>query len=353
MTVQTLYLHQFKSYENSSFDFAPSVNCIVGPNGAGKSNLLDALHVLCLTKSAFGHSDSDLVRHEQQAFGLKALVNGQIIVLSYHPQKGKKISVGGYTFSRLTDYIGRYPCVAISPQDQQLVEEGSEGRRRFFDMAISQQDNGYLHLLSQCHSLLRQRNALLKSAQGHQIDKALLDAYDRPLVQNSLSVVRARASFVERFAPVFESRYQQIAPNSDPALIVYRPDVGDDYATTLHRSLGEDLAAGRTTKGIHRDDYDFMLAGYPVRRFGSQGQIKTFALALKIAYYDLLASATGQKPLLLLDDIFDKLDEARISALLAFVAGLDGAQSFITDARSERSRLLLSKAGLVAHFIEL
>jgi DNA replication and repair protein RecF len=346
--VEELSLFNFKSYSHRDFVFEPGINCIVGENGSGKSNLLDALHVICLTKSGFGASDSEMVRHGEEAFAVRALVKEQKILCSYSA-KGKKVVVGDYTCLRLADYVGQNRCVLVCPADQAIVEEGSELRRKFFDMAISQCDSLYLRSLSRYNSLLKQRNALLKSAQETQrLDRALLEAYTLPLAQETQFIREKRATFLEQFCEVFKERHQRIAQHSREADIHYIPDLEGDPIEVFQRNLRLDTSAGRTTQGIHKDEFKFELQGYPIKKFGSQGQIKTFALSLKLALYELYEGA-----ILLLDDIFDKLDDTRIASILGFLAEKSPNQFFLTDARAERSHSLLKQAGLEAHFIEV
>ncbi len=349
MPIEHLYLFNFKSYAEREFYFEPTgINCIVGVNGVGKSNLLDAIHVLCLTKSGFGYSDSDLVRHGQEGFAIKGLINRQKIICSYSP-KGKKLMLGDYTLPRLADYIGQNPCVLITPADQALVEEGSEVRRRFFDMAISQRDAAYLNSLTRYNSLLRRRNALLKQYQEtSRLDHDLLDSYTLPLAQENENITQKRQTFIADFLPIFQLRHKRIATHSAETHIIYQADITQQAAWVMQQATAADLKAGRTTRGCHRDEYRFILASQEIKRFGSQGQIKTFVLALKLALYEIYPNA-----LLLLDDIFDKLDEHRIAALLGFLAEQQTAQFFLTDARAERSQTLLLRAGLTANFINL
>ncbi len=348
MHLASLSLFNFKNYEEKKFTFSPQINCIVGKNGAGKTNLLDAIHYLCLTKSAFGNIDTQHIKHGEQFF----MVQGQfyreqhqfLIDCNVQIGKGKIFRCNKKEYEKISQHVGEFPCVLMMPYDTDLIREGSEIRRRFFDNMISQMDLLYLQNLMQYNQLQKQRNATLQLfAQKNLLDKDLLESYNLPLLQLNQKIFKERQQFVNLFVPLLQMAYQQIANSSEVAKLAYETDLqATDFKTLFYSQLQKDLAAQRTTLGIHKDDYLFSLQDLSVAKFGSQGQQKSYVIALRLAQTALIAQQKKQQPLLLLDDIFDKLDDQRIAQLLAQLDNSNCGQVFLTDARPERTKKLLA-----------
>lgn len=382
MTLDSLDLLLFKNYDEAHLSFARHVNCLTGPNGSGKTNLLDAIHFLALTKSAFASTDGLSIRHgatyamvrgrfaspapldplAEVAASLGAAATAPVptdtVQVNLHVAQKKTVLLNRAPYERLSEHIGRYPLVLLSPYDTDLVREGAEERRRFFDGMLSQRDPSYLDTLLRYNFLLRQRNAALKQfAERRRPDYELLAVLDDQLVPPGRTLSEARAKFLVEFEPLFQRHYAHLTDGAETVGLTYRsqlvPDEfsGDaDFATLLADAQRADLAAARSTVGPHRDDFDFLLlpteAGFdqtprPVRQLGSQGQQKSFVIALKLAQFELLAARHRRKPLLLLDDIFDRLDERRIARLLALVADGTFGQIFLTDSHPHRAAALL------------
>lgn len=247
-------------------------------------------------------------------------------------------------YERLSEHIGRFPVVLAAPNDTDLVREGSDERRKFFDGVLSQLHPDYLTALLHYNQLLQQRNSLLRQfAERHYLDEDLLDVYSEPLVERALELHAFRREFMGRFLPVFQKHYGNLSESREAVDIGYESEVGsEEFAREFRQTRQRDVAAQRTTRGAHRDDFEFEINGFPLRKFGSQGQQKSFVVALKLAQFELLTEEKGFQPLLLLDDIFDKLDERRIQKLIAMMADGTFGQVFLTDARPERTEQLLS-----------
>jgi len=348
MHLETLHLLNFKNYLEANLPFSPRINVLVGKNGSGKTNLLDAIHYLALTRSAFSGSDHHCIRHGQQHFFLRGLFkkadNRVEITCAFQNGSKKVLKEGLNEYQKLSDHIGKYPVVLIAPDDTSLVKEGSEGRRKFFDSIISQLDHVYLDSLIQYNQALRQRNALLKIFfETNTSDAAALETYDDMLVRFGTTVNERRKAFVGEYGPVFKGFYHFIA-DEEEADIRYRSELEEtDFREGLMSSRSRDLGLQRTVFGIHRDDYHFTLGSGDLKRLGSQGQQKSFIIALKLAQFEILKKQKGFRPILLLDDIFDKLDDFRIEKLLELIKNDELGQLFITDARPDRTAALLKQ----------
>lgn len=342
MRLQQLKLTNFKNYEQQSVDCSAGLVCFVGNNGMGKTNLLDAIHYLCMGKSHFYLPDQQVARHGTDFFRLEGHfeINGknERIVAKVQPKKKKVLERNAVPYHRLSEHIGLLPVVMITPNDTYLASEGSEARRGFMDNTLSQLDSHYLSQLILYNKLLQQRNALLKQmAQGRNNDHDLLEAYGQQMLAPAQLIHQKRAAFIEQFQPPLAEVYQTLCGGQEKATCVYRSKLSE-------HSLGELLIANtekdrflqRTTAGPHRDDLIFELDGHAVKRFASQGQLKSFVLALKLAQYQLLQGQKKRSPLLLLDDIFDKLDSDRVSHLLGLLLNGDYGQVFITDTDQKR-----------------
>lgn len=350
--LEKLTLHQFKNYETLEVDFSEGINCLFGRNGSGKTNLLDAIHYLAFTKSAFAGSDQQNIRTGGDHFVIKGLFRqdgpGEV-VCSFQTGRKKSIRENELETPKLSEHIGKYPVVLIAPNDIELIWDGSELRRKFFDSLISQVDRAYLESLIQYSQYLKQRNGLLRiAAERGTLDRDLLETYNQKLAPLGKHVFEVRANFLLTFLPMVEEAYRFLAGGStEHVSIEYQSDLhAADFPTLLGRNTSRDLQLQRTTTGIHRDEFVFQLEGNDLKRYGSQGQQKSFLIALKLAEFRCLAGCKNKKPILLLDDIFDKLDDERIQKLIQMVAGGTFGQLFITDARSDRSREIFEGVGL-------
>lgn len=357
MKLLSLKLTHFKNYEALSVAFSAGINCVVGKNGMGKTNLLDALHYLSMTRSALNSVDQQNISYDQPFFAINSKLeihNKEHFVNCYFEQGKKKIvKVDGKEVDKLSDHIGMIPSVLITPDDTEIIKEGSEVRRKFFDSVISQHDRHYLEDLMAMQRLLKQRNSFLKQNQGRKnINKNLLAVYDESLVPLFRTVSEKRNEFIAAFEPYFAENYQQIFQGNELPVISFRSSVQKaDFESQFKEALEKDIILERTTMGAHKDDYIFKLNERPIKKFGSQGQQKSFILALKLAEYDYLKSLKGFNPLLLLDDIFDKLDDERIESLVNLLTDSTRfSQIFITDARAERSRAFFEGKDQVSFF---
>ncbi|AYA37993.1 DNA replication/repair protein RecF [Hymenobacter oligotrophus] len=345
MTLDSLQLLFFKNYDEASLTLSPHINCFIGENGSGKTNLLDAIHYLSMTKSAFAASDAQCLKQGADfflvkgGFSLPSSPTPEVIQCSLRTGQKKLVTHNKQPYDRISDHIGRCPVVLISPYDTDLIRQGSEERRKYFDSIISQLDHAYLELLIQYSFLLKQRNALLKQfADRHTFDRDYLHVLDEQLVPAGQQLVARRQEFLKQFTPVFQRHYQELADSREQVTLEYKSQLpGQDFALLLRQNERKDLALQRTTTGPHKDDYVFLMNESPVKSFGSQGQQKSYAIALKLAHFEVMASQKQHKPLLLLDDIFDRLDERRITRLLQLVANHTFGQVFLTDTHLERT----------------
>ena len=350
MFLQQLKVTGFKNISAAQLDFSQRLNCFVGLNGLGKTNCLDAIHYLCLCKSHRGLPDRNLVKHGQDFFRLEALFQDEEraskVVAKFATGSRKEFERNGAAVERLADYVGLYPVVMIAPDDVSLVQEGSEERRRFLDTTLSQISSNYLQQLIQYNNLLRQRNALLKTfAEERRFDAALLSVYDHQMEAPAAVLYQQRREFLARFSPMLSELYALISGQRESAFIGYDTDA-PLYGTTMvhllesHRE--KDRALQRTTVGPHRDDLNMQLSDLQVKKYASQGQIKSYLLAMRLAQYEILRQEKGGSPLLLLDDIFDKLDAERVQQLIGLIIERDFGQIFITDAQKPRMEAVLA-----------
>jgi DNA replication and repair protein RecF len=349
-----LELVNFKNYKEVSIDLDSRVNCLLGKNGSGKTNLLDAIYYLSFTKCFLNPVDTQNIRYGEDYF----LVRGHYINNEQSHEVASQVFQGqkrifredGVDYSKLSDHIGKYPVVLISPSDIDLIKEGSEARRKFFDGIISQIDHSYLLDLVSYQHCLKQRNGLLKMFYEKQnSDLDLLDSYDQTLVKTGLKIFNRRKDFIAEFLPLLNESYTNLVENKEETKLTYQSQLLDnDFYEALKKSYAKDLVTQRTGVGIHRDDYSFLFAHGELKRLGSQGQQKTFLVALKLANLEVVARHKGFRPILLLDDIFDKLDDHRITRLLQIVTEKNFGQLFITDAGPERTETLLSSLKIAA-----
>jgi DNA replication and repair protein RecF len=345
--LQEIQLVNFKNYEALKLEFPSRVNILVGLNGSGKTNLLDAVYYLSATKSFLNTVDSHNIRHGCDYFSIlgKVILQGRQHELACQVQAERKklFREDGLEYPRMSDHIGKYPVVLISPVDVDLVKESSEARRRFFDQMISQVDHAYLEDLMIYQHALKQRNALLKIfAEQHFTDEDMLESYNQQLAGSGMRIYARRKSFVSEFIPEFNRFYLLLAESREDARLNYKSALDErDFREGLKASFRKDLALERTTFGIHRDDFHFEFAHGDLKKLGSQGQQKSFLVAVKLAQVEVVKAHDGFCPILLLDDIFDKLDDRRIGRLLSIVTSASYGQLFITDAGPARTRALM------------
>lgn len=343
MHLENLRLINFKNYQDESFTFTSEINCFVGDNGAGKTNLLDAIHYLSLTKSFLNNTDLQTISHHREFFSLIGSIqkDQHKFNVSCQLKKGEKkvISLNGNVYDKISEHIGQFPIVLIAPIDAEIIQGGNDVRRKFFDGVLSQLDRQYLEYLMKYNYALRQRNSLLKFTDSkYQIDPDLIEPYDHIIISMGRKIYEQRKNFLKSILEPLQVHYDYISDNKEHILIRFRSDLEtDDFGLDLKRSFRHDLTTGRTNLGIHRDEYKIEMDGYPIKKFGSQGQQKSLIVALKLTQFDILRSGNGFKPILLMDDIFDKLDEHRIDKIMSLVVGHTFGQIFLTDARPERT----------------
>jgi len=342
LQLQHITLYQFKNYRSSSFDFSERIVGIWGKNGVGKTNLLDAIHYLCFTKSYFIRQDNQNVQHGSEGFRLESRLNlndkTEKTVCILRETGKKEFSVNDTPYDKFSKHIGRYPCVVIAPDDAELITGDSKERRTFIDALLSQVDEEYLRQLIIYKKVLDQRNSLLKGfAETGKTDVALLEVLDDQLAKAGTYIFEKRKSFMISFLPVVKRLYQDISRQPEDVTLFYESELLQaTMAELLKINRQKDSYAQRTTSGIHRDDLDMQLGGQPFKNIASQGQRKSLLFALKLAEMEILKKEKGFAPLLLLDDVFEKLDEERVSNLLNKVCMENDGQVFITDTNGER-----------------
>lgn len=337
--LEKIVISDFRNIQLQELEFSPNVNCISGNNGEGKTNLLDAIYYLSMTKSAFAASDRFCFRHGTDEFSISGLYRmenslGSRFSLRMTSKGEKKVKRDDKPYGKVSEHIGVLPIVMVSPSDISMVSESGEERRRFVNAVLSQMDREYMSALQQYNRLLLQRNRILKE-QSH--DRALLEVIDMRMSVLAEPVYAARKEFVERLRPIVKEYYKALSGGSEDVDIEYDTELSKaGLDQLLAASYEKDRILKYTTAGVQRDDFVFTMNGHPIRRCGSQGQQKSFLVSLKFAQYEIMKADYGFAPILLLDDVFDKLDMGRISNLLQMVASNDFGQIFITDSNKVR-----------------
>jgi DNA replication and repair protein RecF len=349
MFLKNLKLLNFKNYESTEVGLSSSINCFVGDNGSGKTNFLEAVYYLSLCKSCFNIPDLQNIKIGEQFF----MIDGDFsihqetekIICAVQEGRKKKFSRNKKEYTRLSDHIGLIPVVMSTPSDTQLVYAASDERRRFLNGLISQHDRAYLQSLIDYNKALEQRNKLLKTfAQNGTWDESSIEIWDEALNKNATLIFKSRKELLDSLIPVFQKFYTFISGNKESVSLVYKSDMENgDLVNQLQNSRQADRFAQRTTVGIHRDDLVFLIGDRNIKKTGSQGQQKTYLVALKFGQFDLIKQITGKKPLLLLDDVFDKLDASRVERIINLVAEENFGQIFITDANKVRVDKVLEK----------
>ena len=334
-TIKKISLIQYRNYASGSYAFNAPVTCITGANGSGKTNLLDAIYYLCYTKSYFTAYQQNSVQSGKDGFRVEGIfTQGREEVISCKWQQGKKeILSNGVPYDKLTDHIGKYSSVMIAPDDTELINGGSELRRKWVDSILSQTDKEYFEKLMHYQRLLLQRNAWLKQqALKTSIDDTELEFYNTQLSVDAAYIYMQRTKFLQAFLPLLEDYYHQLSGGREPLQANYSSDLSQKpLIDWLQQTLQHDLRLQRTLRGIHKDDWELVLNGLSLKQFGSQGQKKSFLFALKLAQYAYISKELHHLPILLLDDIFEKLDQSRMEALLRIIRSPSFGQVILTD----------------------
>ena len=358
MHLEKLTLINYKNFKNFETQFDQEINCIIGANGTGKSTVLDAVYHLCFTKGYFNHLSTQNISHEEDFFVIEGRFQKNqkeiTVNISFKKNHKKVVKQNGKVYTKISEHIGQLPLVIISPMDIDLIVEGSETRRKFLDGMIAQNDRLYLEQLLQYNAALSQRNALLKYfSANNTFQQDTLDVYDRQLIEYGAQLHQKRKAFVTDFEKQFIQQYEHLSQTDEVVSLGYKSDlIEHKFESLLKGSLAKDRIAQYTTKGIHKDDLLFNLADHPVKRYGSQGQQKTFLIALKLAQYNLLNERNKVKPMLLLDDIFDKLDHRRVTHLVQLVKEKTFGQVFISDTDIERTKRVVEQTNQSFKIIE-
>jgi len=349
MILNTLSLINYKNFSSKELQLDSKINCFVGNNGVGKTNILDAVYHLSFGKSYFNAVTSQNIKHGTDFFVIDGKYNtdqrDEHIVVSTKKGQKKIIKRNGKTYDKLSDHIGLLPLVIISPADRDLITEGSETRRKFIDGVISQENPIYLQHLLRYNKTLSQRNALLKYfAANSTFNNDTLSIYNQQLEENGNYIVEQRKLFLEKFTPLFIEKYNAFCSGNEEVTITYKSQLTElPFSELLDASLSKDRMVQYTTAGIHKDDLRFKIDGYPIKKFGSQGQQKSFLIALKLAQFEFIKQQKKVQPILLLDDIFDKLDETRVSKIIQLVDSDQFGQLFISDTHAERTENIVKK----------
>jgi DNA replication and repair protein RecF len=357
MYLESIFLENFKNYQKEKFEFLEGINCVVGENGSGKTNLLDAIHMSAFTKSAFNYIDQDLILNEQDYFKIVANIENaksDKVEIRLKSKEKKQVFWNDNPYEKLSEHIGKIPLVLINPNDTDLIRQGGEIRRRFFDSLLSVLDKNYLSDLSKYQKTLRQRNNLLKQmSESGKTDKTLIEVYNETLLELNASIGIKRKSFIDTYSKKFEDIHAEIA-DGDSIKWKYQSNCLDaNFKEKFVKNFDRDLYLQRTNMGIHKDDYEFDINDISVKKYASQGQQKSCVLALKIIQFIAFKEHFKSAPILLLDDIFDKLDSGRMSRLIKIISEQDFNQIFVTDAHPERSIEIFKNTGAKFRIFEI
>ena len=343
LRLNALHITHYKNVSSAEYQFDKPIHCFVGNNGKGKTNTLDAIYHLAMGRSYFSAINAHTIHHNEDFMRIEGHFsrenNTERVECQLKRDASKIFIRNGKKYNRLSEHIGLLPTVMISPADVDLINEGSQTRRSFIDKLIGQADRVYLQQLIQYQKVLQQRNALLKQmGRFAQNAQETLSIYDDQLTQLGVPIHKARRQYLASFEPLFQKRYATISSDSERVALIYESQLIDsDFAALLQAAAVKDVQTQFTTVGIHKDDLAFQIDGYPIKKFGSQGQRKSFLIALKLAQFDMLKESTSVTPLLLLDDIFDKLDTQRVAEIINLVHESSFGQLFITDTHPERT----------------
>lgn len=339
--LRKISLFQFRNYAQSSYDLDFPVTCICGKNGSGKTNLLDAVYTLCYTKSYFSATVQPTIMQGTDAYRIEGLFKNtektESVVCKYKNAK-KEISCAGVVYEKQSEHIGKYAAVMVAPDDIEMINEGSELRRKFIDGILGQCDKNYLEALLQYQKVLQQRNAWLKMySTSTPADASLIDYYNSLLLPAGNYIYACRKSFLSEFLPILQKYYQLLSAEKEAATIEYQSDLhSNSFSFWLEQHLQHDLRYQRTLRGIHKDDFNFLLNGNVIKNYGSQGQKKSYLFSLKLAQFEYLKCKMNNSPILLLDDVFEKLDQQRMEALLHIIRNPIFGQVILTDTHENR-----------------
>ena len=355
MILKNISIVNYKNILSANVDLSPKMNCLLGQNGMGKTNFLDAVYFLSFCKSAHNAIDSQVIAHHQDFFMIEGEYQSEdggseLVYCGMKRGQKKHFKRNKKEYKRLAEHIGLIPLIMVSPSDSLIIDGGGEERRRLIDMVVSQYDRAYITALLNYNKALQQRNALLR--QDEEPDLSLLDIWERQMAAEGEKVFVKRKAFVERFIPVFQEIYSRICQSSESVSVEYVSHCQrGPLLEVIQRDRHKDRAVGYSLHGIHRDELDLRLGGFPMKKEGSQGQTKSFAIALKLAQFDFLRHTNSQTtPLLLLDDIFDKLDASRVEQIVKIVGSDDFGQIFVTDTNRDHLDQIL-KSGNTPHLI--
>lgn len=349
MHLKQLTLLNFKSYEHAEIELHPKINCFVGDNGEGKTNLLDSIFYLSMCKSNFNSIDYQNIKHNQEFFVIQGAYERneklENIYCAVKREAGKTFKRNGKDYQRLAQHIGFIPVVIISPTDSSLILDGSEERRKFMNGVISQYNNPYLQDIIRYNKLIANRNKLLKSlTRGQTFNQELFEVIDEQLSELAKPVFTQRNEFTQKLSPIFQHYYTAISSGAEKVELVYQSDLQEsEFMPLLKENIEKDRILQYTSRGIHKDDLVLTLNNHPIKKEGSQGQQKTYLIALKLAQFNFIQKLSGIKPILLLDDIFDKLDMNRVEQFIKLVANDEFGQIFITDTSKARLDVILDK----------
>jgi DNA replication and repair protein RecF len=350
MYLKKIALFNYKNFSEINFEFVDKINCFVGKNGIGKTNVLDAIYHLSHGKSYFNPLAVQNIKHGEEFFVIDGefVINERNELITCSLKKGQKkvLKRNGKIYDKFSEHIGFIPLVIISPADRDLIVEGSETRRKFMDSVISQLDSNYLSQLIQYQKIINQRNALLKYfAVNYVFETDTLSIYNEQLDGIAKIIFEKRKEFISQFIPIFNTYHQAITGTEETVQLVYQSHLFDnDLATLLEENINKDRALQYTNVGIHKDDLSFEIDEYPIKKFGSQGQQKSFLIALKLAQFEFIKNKSGLKPILLFDDIFDKLDENRVAKIIEMVNNDSFGQLFISDTHPERTENIVKSS---------
>lgn len=350
MHLKTLNLINYKNFKNQTFEFNSKVNCFVGSNGVGKTNILDAIYHLSFGKSYFNPIASQNIKHGEDFFVVDGRYSKDLkeekIIVSLKKGGKKVIKRNSKSYNRFSDHIGLLPLVIISPVDRDLITEGSDLRRKFIDGVISQNDKIYLDQIIRYNKILFQRNSLLKQFYlSRTFDHDTIEIYDEQLSKIGNLIFNKRKEFLELFSPIFFEKYSIISNNKEKVNLNYKSQLKNHRLQDLLISnIEKDKVLQYTSAGTHKDDIEFLIGNYPIKKFGSQGQQKSFLIALKLAQYEVLKAKSGTSPILLLDDIFDKLDSKRVKQIIKMVNDSNFGQLFISDTDAKRTENVVKSA---------
>ncbi len=345
MVLEKLTIINYKNIATAALDLSPKINCLIGQNGTGKTNILDAIYFLSFCHSANNPIDSQVIKHGQEFFMLEGKYDEDLLISCAMKRGSKKhFKRNKKEYKRLSEHIGQIPIVMVAPSDTLLIEGGSEERRKLMDIVISQYDRSYIESINRYNKALQQRNVLLKAEE--EPDPDVMCLFEEQMAIEGEKIYKLRKAFTEELIPIFQRVHETISEHREQVSLNYISHCQrGPLLEVIQRDRHKDRAIGYSLHGIHRDDLEFTLEGHPMKREGSQGQNKTFVIALKLAQFDFLRRTnTKTTPLLLLDDIFDKLDARRVEQIVKLVAGDDYGQIFITDTNRDHLDKILASS---------